>query len=210
MVATSFAGNGSALTSLNGSNIASGTVPIARIPTGTTSSTVALGNHTHNYAGSSSAGGAATNATTTADTTNALYVVGVASGATTALKHDTNIIIQNNVMHPATNGTGSIGELDTRFQTLHLTNQITIKAHTATTMPSFMMQDENAKQYVGASTPVKGTTSVEGEGRVTLGNNVATGTAGNATGRLRMYGSDAQYGDIIYNGSTQSIDFIFA
>lgn len=37
-----------------------GTLAIARIPTGTTATTVALGNHTHNYAGSSSAGGAAT------------------------------------------------------------------------------------------------------------------------------------------------------
>lgn len=42
-------GDGSGLTSLNASNLASGTVPIARIPTGTTSATVSLGNHTHSY-----------------------------------------------------------------------------------------------------------------------------------------------------------------
>lgn len=42
--------------------ITSGTLALARIPTGTTSSTVALGNHTHLYAGSSSAGGDATSA----------------------------------------------------------------------------------------------------------------------------------------------------
>lgn len=41
------------------SEITSGTLAIGRIPTGTTSSTVALGNHTHNYAGSPSPGGAA-------------------------------------------------------------------------------------------------------------------------------------------------------
>lgn len=52
--ATKFSGNGSALTNLNASKLSSGTVPIARIPTGTTSSTVALGNHTHsNYAATS-------------------------------------------------------------------------------------------------------------------------------------------------------------
>lgn len=39
--------NGSELTGLNASNIASGTVPLARIPTGTNSATVSLGNHTH-------------------------------------------------------------------------------------------------------------------------------------------------------------------
>lgn len=64
LVATSFSGNGSALTNLNASNLASGTVPLARIPTGTTSSTVALGNHAHNYAGSASAGGPANEADT--------------------------------------------------------------------------------------------------------------------------------------------------
>lgn len=45
------------------SEINSGTLALARIPTGTTASTVALGNHTHLYAGSASAGGAATTAT---------------------------------------------------------------------------------------------------------------------------------------------------
>ena len=43
------------------------------------------------YAASSSAGGSATYAATTADTTNALYPVGVTSAATTTLKRDTSI-----------------------------------------------------------------------------------------------------------------------
>lgn len=42
-----FTGNGSGITNLNGSNISSGTVPFARLPTGTSSTTVAIGNHTH-------------------------------------------------------------------------------------------------------------------------------------------------------------------
>ena len=41
---------------------ASGKVPLAQVPTGTTKNTVSLGNHTHAYAGSSSVGGAATSA----------------------------------------------------------------------------------------------------------------------------------------------------
>ena len=40
-------GSGAQLTNLNASNIASGTVPIDRLPTGTSGTTVALGNHTH-------------------------------------------------------------------------------------------------------------------------------------------------------------------
>ena len=58
---------------------------------GTTASTAAAGNHTHSYAASSSAGGSATTAATTADTTNALYPVGVTSSAVTTLKRDTSI-----------------------------------------------------------------------------------------------------------------------
>jgi hypothetical protein len=48
-VAGTFSGSGASLTSLNASNLSSGTIPIARIPTGTSSSTVSLGNHTHSY-----------------------------------------------------------------------------------------------------------------------------------------------------------------
>jgi len=47
LYATRFYGHGGYLTSLDASNLTSGTVPIARIPTGTTSTTVSLGNHTH-------------------------------------------------------------------------------------------------------------------------------------------------------------------
>lgn len=46
----------------NASAITAGVLNIERIPTGTSAEQVALGNHTHNYAGSSSAGGAANSA----------------------------------------------------------------------------------------------------------------------------------------------------
>ena len=52
---------------------------------------VSVSGHTHSYAGSSSAGGAATTATTTANTTDEIYILGVKSGATTTLLHDTKI-----------------------------------------------------------------------------------------------------------------------
>lgn len=207
VTASSFSGSGASLTSLNASNLGSGTVPIARIPTGTTSSTVALGNHTHNYAGSSSAGGAATNATTTADTTNALYVVGVASGATSTLKHDTGIIVQNNDIYPSVHNEGVVGTPDKAFQSIISAHQMYVTGHN--TNSGYILKD-GAAQVFGVRPSTIGTTSVEGVAVLSLGNNIATGTANNSTGKLRLYGSDAQYGDITYNGSTQSIDFIFA
>ncbi len=94
LVATSFAGNGSALTSLNASNLGSGTVPIARIPTGTTSSTVALGNHTHNYAGSSSAGGAA-NSLTNFKVTTSTNLWAVDSPTTNAIGYQSGLTKAN-------------------------------------------------------------------------------------------------------------------
>lgn len=42
-------GTGSGITGLNGSNISTGTIPFARLPVGTSSSTVAVGDHTHAF-----------------------------------------------------------------------------------------------------------------------------------------------------------------
>jgi hypothetical protein len=64
VTASSFSGVGASLTSLNASNLSSGTVPIARLPVGTKSTEVAYGDHTHLYAGSATAGGPATTAVT--------------------------------------------------------------------------------------------------------------------------------------------------
>jgi hypothetical protein len=48
VTAASFSGDGSALGSLDASNLATGTVPFGRLPTGTAAFTVATGNHNHN------------------------------------------------------------------------------------------------------------------------------------------------------------------
>ena len=50
------------------------------------------------YAGSSSAGGAATNVATTANTADTLCLVGVKSGATSTLLHDTSITVKGNTL----------------------------------------------------------------------------------------------------------------
>lgn len=57
----------------------------------------AAADHTHNYAGSSSAGGAATTVTT-ANSNAALYLVGVASDATTSLKYNSDIVMNDGTL----------------------------------------------------------------------------------------------------------------
>lgn len=47
VTASSFSGVGSSITSINASNLSSGTVPIARLPVGTGSTQVSAGDHTH-------------------------------------------------------------------------------------------------------------------------------------------------------------------
>lgn len=56
VTASSFSGSGASLTSLNASNLSSGTVAYARLPVGTSSNTVAAGNHTHSVATTSTNG----------------------------------------------------------------------------------------------------------------------------------------------------------
>lgn len=76
-----FSGSGSSLTSLDASNLASGTVPIARIPTGTSSSTVALGNHTHSQYAATSHNHSAANITSGTLAAARLPTSGVTAGS---------------------------------------------------------------------------------------------------------------------------------
>lgn len=69
---------------------------------GSVISSTYIGSHTHSYAASSSAGGAATYAATTADTSNVLYPIGVTSAATTTLKRDTSITMQGGIITAST------------------------------------------------------------------------------------------------------------
>lgn len=82
---------------------------------------VSVSGHTHNYAASSSAGGSATYAATTADTTNALYPIGVTSSATTTLKRDTSITMTGGALsatkYLATHTAGGGKEFEVSYST---------------------------------------------------------------------------------------------
>lgn len=51
----------------------------------------------------------------------------------------------------------------------------------------------------------EGTTSVEGNGVLSLGNNKAIGTAGNKTGNVRLYSSSTGYGDLYQSNTTSAL-----
>ena len=58
----------------------------------------------------------------------------------------------------------------------------------------------NNRPYVAAMANRIGTTSTNGLGLLEIGNGIASGTAGNAYGILRLFSSSAKYADIVTNG----------
>ena len=185
------------------------------IPTGTTSSTVALGNHTHNYAGSSSAGGAATNVTTTQDDSSHLLLVGVKSDDTSTLRRTSKIAVQGQVLYPITNGDGSIGASisgeDHSFSIISVTDQFQVHAKQASR--GYLVSDYNDSSHskiVGFNVSQLSSGTTPGVGKLSLGNTKTAGENYNYTGLLEMYGANGDKVEMNYNSTTQSLDFIFA
>lgn len=77
------------------------------------------------------------------------------------------------------NGNHNIGSTSNRFNTIIGTN---IHAY-----------DTNAQHYASLRTTTVGTADTQGVGRLVAGNNVASGTAGNAKGQVLLYGTNTGY-----------------
>lgn len=90
------------------------------------------------------------------------------------------------------NGNHSIGSTSNRFNTIIGTN--------------IHVYDTNAQHYASLRTTTVGTADTQGVGRLVAGNNIASGTAGNAKGQILLYGTNTGYTAISpgYN-STSSI-----
>lgn len=70
----------------------------------------------------------------------------------------------------------------------------------------YNLYGEASKSYGNFFVQTVGTTSATGEARLTLGNNIATGTASNAYGRLLLYGTNTGYTIVTPgNNSTSNI-----
>lgn len=219
LFATKFNGSGAGLTSLNASNLSSGTVPIARIPTGTSSTTVALGNHTHsNYYSSSTSrtantvlaapngsdGTASFRKLVAADLPTSGATAGTygESAAKTATHGGTISIPKITI-----DNKGRVTSASSITVTLPSDNNTDTKVTSTTTNPT------SAKSYyptfvTGATTggvsinnglqyqSLEGTTSADGYGILKLGNPTASGTAANKYGRLDIFSIGTSYGSI--------------
>lgn len=71
---------------------------------------------------------------------------------------------------------------------------------------NFISYDKNGQSYAYMKVVTDGTASTQGEARLQLGNNISTGAAKNAYGRIQMYGTNTGYTMITPgNNSTSNI-----
>jgi hypothetical protein len=169
---SAFYGSGANLTSLNASNLSSGTVAIGLLPTGTTATTVALGNHTHSYlplSGGTVSGTLVLSKTTdlsgTANNSPALIVGGAATAA--HLELDANEIqaktngtsvsqlYLNNDGGQVNIGTGGLkvnGDIDATGKSI-ITDEVYISKKTYTGIYGTANDFANGTFYFGTITP---------------------------------------------------------
>ncbi|MBR1988825.1 MAG: hypothetical protein IKA36_07305 [Clostridia bacterium] len=228
LFATKFNGSGAGLTSLNASNLSSGTVPFARIPTGTSSTTVALGNHTHsNYY-----------STSTSRTANTVLAAPNGSDGTASFR---KLVAADLPTSGATAGTygESAAKTATHGGTISIPKitidnkgRVTSASSITVTLPSDNNTDTkvtstttnptSAKSYyptfvTGATTggvsinnglqyqSLEGTTSADGYGILKLGNPTASGTAANKYGRLDIFSIGTSYGSIKQTSTNSAV-----
>lgn len=166
LVATSFAGDGSALTNISGAAISWGSViiPYANMPTGTTASTVAAGDHTHT--------------TTIAISTGTNQITLAHGGKYSITAGNTSYIFTM----PASDNTDTkvtVGALTsgTKYYPILATGNGTDTRQIDSTLDSFHVK------------VTAGTTSAPGTAVLTLGNAIQEGTANNVNGQIVIYSS---------------------
>ena len=167
--------------------------------------------------------GISSQVTTTEDTTNDLYLVGVTAADPNTLKRDTNLIIKQHVIRPSANDIGSIGASVTEngvsknynFKYVSATRQLQVMGVEATA--GVVVADSIGNVNNKANSVISrldifqassGTTP--GVARLLLGNNKTTTDNYNYSGLIQLYGVDAGNVQMQYNSTTKSLDFIFA
>ena len=147
--------------------------------------------HTHNYAGSSSAGGSATSAvkldSSAGSATQPIYF---SDGKPVACGSSLGVSITGN----AATVTGTLTN-PTDFTTYY------IPFHSEASTDNKSLLNNNGIKYVTQ----KGTTSTDGRSLLVLGNSTASGSDGNKYGNIRLYGKSSGYTSLdTANTSTSS------
>ena len=174
----------------------------------------ASSSHTHNYAGSTSAGGAATRAIN-ADTATYATSAGSATNASTATyatnagtaSYSSNGAKATSATSATYASTATKAGTATRATNADTATYAT-KATTATYLNGstgiakyFRVYDSNSNTVGSFYTSTAGSTANTGTAYLTIGNGSATSVAGNARGYLRLYDATTAYTELRTSGS---------
>lgn len=139
--------------------------------------------------------GTATSATTTADTSNTLYVVGVTSSATTTLKRDTSVTVKGGAVSATTyNGltltaasTGFTIAGGTTSKTLTVSDTLTLKTGGANHVAYYSAAGTISGHSQAHFSDTWSSSTKNGKNELVLGNSVASTSNGSAYGQLALY-----------------------
>ena len=139
--------------------------------------------------------GTASKATTAADTSSTLYIVGVASGATSTLKHDTSVTVKGGaVSATAYNGltltaasTGFTIAGGTTSKTLTVSDTLTLKTGTANYVAYYSAAGTISGHSQAHFSDTWSSSTKNGKNELVLGNNIASTSNGSAYGQLALY-----------------------
>lgn len=129
--------------------------------------------------------------------TSASGIITTGSQSLAGDKTLTGVTYASNV-EPRTSGSYSLGKYSSETDNAIWANLI---------VRNINIYDGNNKNIAKTSYE-NGTTSTQGYSNLVLGNNTASGTAGNSTGRLRLYGANTGYSNLTYANSTTNTSHV--
>ena len=129
--------------------------------------------------------------------TSASGIITTGSQSLAGNKTLTGVTYASNV-EPRTSGSYSLGKYSSETDHAIWANLI---------VRNINIYDGNNKNIAKTSYE-NGTTSTQGYSNLVLGNNTASGTAGNSTGRLRLYGANTGYSNLTYVNSTTNASHV--
>ena len=124
----------------------------------------------------------------------------------------TPMTITHDIVRPGSAHGGQIdlGSSSTRWKDAYATTFRTYdSANTSGTDHGFLVNDTSGAKYAAMYFHTAGTASTVGQGALSLGNNVASGTAKNARGTIFIYGTNTSYTRLMSNLNATSSSTVY-
>lgn len=142
--------------------------------------------------------GTASKATTAADTSSTLYIVGVASGAITTLKHDTSVTVKGGAVSATTYNALTLTAATTGFtiaggsttsKTLTINESVTLRAGSSTYLAYYNGDNTLQSHSLAHFSDEFGSSVKDKKNELVLGNGTGKASNGSSWGQLALYSS---------------------